>query len=75
MPGANLNRCQSPTGTGDSARNAHRAEQLSLAELQSRVDALERRVNESWFFGSLWKRTRGILFNILIYIGTEGLDR
>jgi hypothetical protein len=69
MTEANLNPYQSPQGIEQLANKLDSPEQLSLAELQARVLQLERRLNESWFFGPLWKRSLAVFLHWIVGYG------
>ena len=73
MSEANLNPYQSPQGTEQLAGQVDPSEQLSLPELQARVLELERRLNESWFFGPLWKRSLAVFLHWVAGYGVIGL--
>jgi hypothetical protein len=57
MDEANLNPYQSPQVFDPHDSKSLEQAALTMAELQTRVLELERRVNASWFLGSFWKRS------------------
>lgn len=73
MSEANLNPYQSPQSTSDQLVKLDAVEKLSVAELQVRVLELERRLNESWFFGPLWKRSLAVFLHWIVGYAVIGL--